>query len=117
VRFGGRPATGVTSVFASIFSVVGFQIVSLGLHAKTYSWSRRFDRDNRLLATFYRRFKLSPPSWSSGCARTSCRCRIPSGRHSAQRSSSWASAILGFSIIFSSLFISAMSMTRSEDYR
>jgi hypothetical protein len=34
----------------------------------------------------------------------------------------WASfgatiVILGFSIIFSSLFISAMSMTRSEDYR
>ena len=48
VRFGGRPAAGVTAVFATIFSVVGFEILSLGLHAKTYSWSRRFDRDNRV---------------------------------------------------------------------
>ena len=47
IRFGGRPAAGVTAVFATIFSVVGFEIVSLGLHAKTYSWSRRFDRNNR----------------------------------------------------------------------
>ena len=37
VRFGGRPAAGVTAVFATIFSVVGFEILSLGLHAKTYS--------------------------------------------------------------------------------
>ncbi len=58
VRFGGRPAAGVTAVFATIFSVVGFEILSLGLHAKTYSWSRRFDRDNRALAAFYQRFKL-----------------------------------------------------------
>ena len=58
VRFGGRPAAGVTAVFATIFSVVGFEILSLGLHAKTYSWSRRFDADNRLLLSFYRRFHL-----------------------------------------------------------
>ena len=35
VRFGGRPAAGVTAIFATIFSVVGFEILSLGLHAKT----------------------------------------------------------------------------------
>src|SRR6476659_8017083 len=58
VRFGGRPAAGVTAVFATIFSVVGFEILSLGLHTKTYSWSRRFDRDNRALARFYGHFKL-----------------------------------------------------------
>src|SRR6185436_5521262 len=58
VHFGGRPAAGVTAVFATIFSVVGFEILSLGLHAKTYSWSRRFDRDNRALTAFYRHFKL-----------------------------------------------------------
>ena len=58
VRFGGRPAAGVTAVFATVFSVVGFEILSLGLHAKTYSWSRRFDRDNRFLSGFYSRFKL-----------------------------------------------------------
>ena len=66
VRFGGRPAAGVTAVFATIFSVVGFEILSLGLHAKTYSWSRRFDRDNRALAAFYQRFKLeSGLLWSA----------------------------------------------------
>ncbi len=49
VRFGGRPASGVTAVFATIFSVVGFEILSLGLHTKTYSWSRRFDRGQSCL--------------------------------------------------------------------
>ena len=58
VRFGGRPAAGVTAVFATVLSVVGFEILSLGLHAKTYSWSRRFDHDNRFLGGFYSRFTL-----------------------------------------------------------
>ena len=58
VRFGGRPAAGVTAVFATVLSVVGFEILSLGLHAKTYSWSRRFDHDNRFLSGFYSRFTL-----------------------------------------------------------
>ena len=109
VRFGGRPAAGVTAVFATILSVVGFQILSLGLHAKTYSWSRRFDRDNRPLATFYRRFKLEAAScWArglvlggrrhpggivvSGSGPTCCRCRTRSGPPSGPRWSSWASA-------------------------
>lgn len=35
VRFGGRPAAGVTAVFATIASVVGFQILSLGLHTRS----------------------------------------------------------------------------------
>jgi hypothetical protein len=58
VRFGGRQAAGVSGVFATIFSVVGFQILTLGLQAKTYSWSRRFDRDNLILAKFYSHFRL-----------------------------------------------------------
>jgi hypothetical protein len=56
-------------VFATIFSVVGFEILSLGLHAKTYSWSRPFDRDNRALAAFYGHFKLE--TWILSATATS----------------------------------------------
>ena len=58
VEWGGRLASGVTGVFGMVFSVVGFQILSLGLHAKTYSWSRRFDKSNAALEWFYSHFKL-----------------------------------------------------------
>jgi glycosyltransferase involved in cell wall biosynthesis len=58
LHFGGRPASGVTAVFATMFSVVGIQILSLGLQAKTYSWSRRFDRQNFALDRFYERYTL-----------------------------------------------------------
>lgn len=56
--FDGRPASAVTGVFATIASVVGFQTLSLGLQAKSYSWSRRFDRNNRLIARFHAHFRL-----------------------------------------------------------
>ena len=58
VEWDGRLASGVTGVFGMVFSVVGFQILSLGLHAKTYSWSRRFDKSNAALESFYSHFKL-----------------------------------------------------------
>jgi len=58
ITWDGRLAAGVTGVFATIFSVIGFQILSLGLHAKTYSWNRRFDENNPALERFYRHFKL-----------------------------------------------------------
>ena len=58
VSWDGRSAAGVTGVFATIFTVVGVQVVSLGLHAKTYSWSRRFDKDNAALEWLYDHFKL-----------------------------------------------------------
>jgi glycosyltransferase involved in cell wall biosynthesis len=128
VRFGGRPAAGVTAVFATILSVVGFQIVSLGLHAKTYSWSRRFDRDNRLLATFYRRFKLEGGLLLGGGLALGGVAILTTIVLEWVRSDllplphpEWASfgatmVILGFSTIFSSLFISAMSITRPEDH-
>ncbi len=127
ISFGGRPAAGVTSVFATIFSVVGFEILSLGLHAKTYSWSRRFDRDNRALAGFYSRFTLE-----SGLLLGTGLILAGGGLLGALvaqwlRSDllplphpEWASfaatlVIVGFSTIFSSLFISAMSVRRIDD--
>jgi glycosyltransferase involved in cell wall biosynthesis len=129
VRFGGRPAAGVTAVFATIFSVVGFEIVSLGLHAKTYSWSRRFDRDNRALGAFYRRFKLEGGLLLGGaliCAGGGIlvvivaqwlRSQLLPLPHPEWVSFAATLVILGFSTLFSSLFISAMSMSRPEDTR
>ena len=127
VRFGGRPAAGVTAVFATIFSVVGFEILSLGLHAKTYSWSRRFDRDNRFLATFYRRFNLESGLLLGTALILTGGAILAVNVVQWLRSDllplprpEWVSlgatlVILGCSTLFSSLFISAMSMSRPQD--
>ena len=126
VQWDGRPAAGVTGVFATILSVLGFQILSLGLHAKTYSWSRRFDRHNRTLEAFYKRFTLETGLLLGGALlllgggvlvgvvvewlRASM---LPLPRPE------WASVgatlfIIGASTLFSSMFVSAMSMERQE---
>jgi hypothetical protein len=124
VKFGGRPAAGVTGVFATILSVIGFQILSLGLHAKTYSWSRRFDLNNRALAAFYDRFKLE-----AGLLLGAGLVLVGAGILTALviewlrgdllplPRPEWASfgatlVIIGFSTIFTSLFISAMSISK-----
>jgi glycosyltransferase involved in cell wall biosynthesis len=126
VRFGGRPASGVTAVFATIFSVVGFEILSLGLHTKTYSWSRRFDRDNQALVAFYSRFKLETGLLLGAGLITAGGALLVAIVTEWMRSDllplphpEWASfaatlVIIGFSTLFSSIFISAMSMSRSE---
>ena len=127
LRFGGRPAAGVTGIFATIFSVVGFQILSLGLHAKTYSWSRRFDPDNRFLAAFYRHFKLetalllgSGLILGGGAILLVIVARWLRSDLLPLPHPEWVSfaatlVILGCSTLFSSLFISAMSMNRPQD--
>ncbi len=129
VRFGGRPAAGVTAVFATVFSVVGFEILSLGLHAKTYSWSRRFDRNNRFLSGFYIRFKLETGLLVGlGLALAGLAILGTIVVKWVQSDllplphPEWASfgatlTILGLSTVFSSLFISAMSMRRPEGQR
>jgi glycosyltransferase involved in cell wall biosynthesis len=129
VHFGGRPAGGVTAVFATIFSVVGFEILSLGLHAKTYSWSRRFDRNNRTLAAFYRYFTLETGLLagialigSGGAVLIAILVEWLRSDLLPLPHPEWASfaatlVILGCSTLFSSLFISAMSMSRAEDAR
>ncbi len=127
VRFGGRPAAGVTGVFATIFSVVGFQILSLGLHAKTYSWSRRFDRNNRALAAFYDHFTLETGLLigaglvlaGAGILAVLVIEWLKSDLLPLPRPE-WASfgatlVITGFSTIFTSLFISAMSITKAAE--
>jgi glycosyltransferase involved in cell wall biosynthesis len=127
VRFGGRPASGVTAVFATIFSVVGFEILSLGLHTKTYSWTRRFDRNNQALAGFYRRFTLETGLiLGSGLIAAGggilvavvaewMRSDLLPLPHPEWVSFAATLVIIGFSTLFSSLFISAMSMSRPQD--
>jgi len=124
VRFGGLPAAGVTAAFATIFSVVGFEILSLGLDAKTYSWSRRFDRDNRALAAFYRHFRLETglllKAELIACGGAILLANVLEWLRSdllPLPRPEWVSfgatlVILGCSTLFSSLFISAMSMSR-----
>jgi hypothetical protein len=127
VRFVGRPAGSVTAIFATIFSVVGFEILSLGLHAKTYSWSRRFDRDNVALSAFYRHFKLETGlllgAGLIGCGGAILIANLVEWFRSdllPLPHPEWVSfgatlVILGCSTLFSSLFISAMSMSRPEE--
>jgi len=127
VHFGGRPASGVTAVFATIFSVIGFEILSLGLHTKTYSWSRRFDRDNRALASFYRHFKLETGLllgaglMAAGAVILAInlvewlRSALLPPAHPEWISFAATLVIIGASTLFSSLFISAMSMSRPRD--
>jgi glycosyltransferase involved in cell wall biosynthesis len=129
VRFGGRPAAGVTAVFATVLSVVGFEIISLGLHAKTYSWSRRFDHDNRFLSGFYSRFTLETGLLVGlGLALAGfvilativvewVKSDLLPLPHPEWASFGATLTILGLSTVFSSLFISAMSMRRPEGQR
>ncbi len=128
LEFGGRPAAGVTGIFATIFSIVGFQILSLGLQAKTYSWSRRFDRENGLLTSFYKHFRLETGLLAgAGIALLGAIILtilfvswLNSGLLPLPRPE-WASfgatlITLGVMTMFSSLLISAMSLRPQFDY-
>lgn len=127
VHFDGRPAAGVTAVFGTIFSVVGFEILSLGLHAKTYSWSRRFDHENRFLSRFYEHFRLENGLLlGTGLVAVGGAILIVNVVEWLQSDllplphPEWVSfaatlVIIGCSTLFSSLFISAMSMSRAGD--
>jgi len=125
VQFNGKPLGTATGIFGTILSIVGFQIVSLGLHAKTYSWSRRFDKNNRELGAFYDWFRLETGLLLGGgillvgMALLSFLVWewVQSG-FSAFSRPEWASlgatlVIIGGGTIFSSLFISAMSMKKA----
>ena len=126
LHFDGRPVGAVTGIFGTIFSVVGFQILSLGLHAKTYSWSRRFDSDNAALEKFYNLFQLETGLMLGGGVMVAGGMAlffqvlewIHSGFMPLARPE-WVSlaataVIIGAGTIFSSLFISAMSMKKDD---
>ncbi|MBX7218674.1 MAG: glycosyltransferase family 2 protein [Blastocatellia bacterium] len=128
LHYQGRSFGPVTSIFATVFSVIGFEILGLGLHAKTYSWGRRFDQKNPLLERFYRFFNLEMGLLLGSFL-------ILAGvillgfiifqwfRQDLQPvpRPEWASfgatlVILGWNTIFTALFISAMSMQKAEPY-
>lgn len=124
VQFNGKPLGTATGIFGTIFSVVGFQIVSVGLHAKTYSWSRRFDKNNVGLGAFYDWFRLETGLLLGGGILFIGMVLlgflvwewVQSGFLPLSRPE-WASlgatcVIVGGGTIFSSLFISAMSMKK-----
>jgi hypothetical protein len=126
VQWAGRPAGAVTGVFATILSVVGFQTLSLGLHAKSYSWSRRFDRANPALEAFYRRFTLETGLLTGagmvlagGAILVALVAQWLRGDLMPLPHPEWASLaatliILGFGTVSSSLFISAMSVKNPD---
>lgn len=126
IHHDGRTLSSITGVFATVFAVVGFQILSLGLHAKTYSWSRRFDtRDAATLTNFYKCFNLEM-GLVAGLIMIILGCGIlglslvewfksdmlPLS-HPEWIPFAATLVIIGFNIVFSSLFISAMSMTKN----
>ncbi len=129
VTWDGRLAAGVTGVFATIFTVAGFQILSLGLHAKTYSWSRRFDPDNTALEWFYGHFKLEVGlALGAGLfalggvilgllAMQWLKAGMLPLPHPEWASFAATLIIIGCGMIFSSLFISAMSMNKRNERR
>jgi glycosyltransferase involved in cell wall biosynthesis len=125
LQWGRRPAAAVTGIFALMFSVLGVEILSLGLHAKTYSWSRRFDKHNAALEWFYSHFKLEHGLALGAGLLTLGGCIM--GRallqwvragmlplpHPAWTSFAATLLITGCHVCFSSLFISMMSIAPS----
>lgn len=123
----GRHVFEIGSVVGIVLSVVGVQTLLLGLHAKTYSWSRRFDPNQNFLRKFYQTFKLEGGLFL-GASMTLAGVVIfaimawkwlKSGVE-PMGNLGWASfagtmIIIGLSITFSSVFISAMSITKSSE--
>jgi hypothetical protein len=127
VTYEGRGLGAVSGIFATIFSIVGFEILSLGLHAKTYSWSRRFDKDNPALEKFYRFFNLETGLLvgtglvlGGSAILLSLVSKWLLSNFVSLPHPEWASfaatlIIMGFGTVFSSLFISAMSIRIKAD--
>jgi len=127
IQFGGRPASAVTGIFATIFSVVGFQALTLGLYAKIYSWSHRFEKRDSWLLKFYRNFRLERGLIAGAImvfasSLILIQQTIEWFRYGLQPLShpEWVTfaatlIILGISTIFTSLYISTMSMDKKRE--
>ncbi|MBF0216048.1 MAG: glycosyltransferase family 2 protein [Candidatus Omnitrophica bacterium] len=110
----------ISGIAGMILSILGLHILSLGLYTKTYSLSRKFERKNQFLVNFYSTFKLEHGMTLGSLLLAggiiSFLLLIP--RLSAMNFESvlpgmlFSSTIIisGVTIIFSSLFISAMSL-------
>jgi len=121
VEHEGRNLGVVTGIFATIFTVTGFQALVLGLYAKTYTWSRRFEKDDFFLR-FFKFFNLETVLASGtamiligGTILTQLVWQWFQANLLPLPHPEWASfgatlVILGFETIFSGLLISAMQM-------
>ncbi len=127
VHHEGRYLGQVSSVVGIVLSVVGVQTLLLGLHAKTYSWSRRFDPNQQFLVNFYRVFNLEGGLLLGGTMASAGAVIFAIITWKWFKSGflplphpEWASLggtliIIGLSVLFSSIFISAMSITKDND--
>jgi glycosyltransferase involved in cell wall biosynthesis len=125
VHHQGRVPGIVTGSFGGMFAILGFNILSLGLHAKTYSWSRRFE-ENQALAAFYDRFDferglllgagvlLAGGIALGGILTAWVRSGFQALAHPEWVPVATTLVVLGCQIVFSSLFISAMSVSKAE---
>jgi glycosyltransferase involved in cell wall biosynthesis len=117
------------AVIGTIFSVLGVEVVSLWLHAKTYSWSRRFDKENSFLLNFYGLFTLET-GLILGVSMTLAglviigitfaawlKQEMAFGGNPAWIPFAATLVMVGVMTCFSSLFISAMSITRTIEPR
>jgi len=117
------------AIVGTIFSVIGVEVLSLWLHAKTYSFGRRFEKENTFLLSFYRLFTLemglilgSVMTLSGivivgGIFAAWLRHEVLFGGNPAWMPFAATLIMVGTMTCFSSLFISAMSITRSFEPR
>jgi glycosyltransferase involved in cell wall biosynthesis len=122
VTYHGRALGMGASVGSTLLCLLGFQILNLGLHAKTYSWSRRFDENNQKLKSFYARFTLEKGillglvmSLSGSVLLVALvfqwfQSDLRPLLHPELLSVALLLIVIGTQIVFSSLFISAMSI-------
>lgn len=114
---------------ATISSVVGVQVLSLWLHAKTYSWRCRFDGENNFLTDFYKLFTLETGLFA-GISMTLIGLAIvfaavlfqAKGQEQFVNSVQWLAlaatlVISGISSCFTAMFISTMSITMPFETR
>lgn len=128
IQADGKAIDLVVGICATIFSVVGFEVLSLGLHAKTYSWSRRFNKNNPTLQKFYRIFKLETGLLLglgmifSGSLMLilslyqSLASQAPDSQSTSLMFIAATLIMIGCGTMFSTVFISAMSMKKVEIY-
>ncbi|CAN5369388.1 glycosyltransferase family 2 protein [soil metagenome] len=129
LTYEGRTLSVIAGTMALALSVVGFQILSLGLHAKTYSWSRRFDRNNAALSKFYSVFNLEKGLLTglftalTGAALILydlvrwIQNNLQPLQHPERVPFAATLFIIGCGTMFSALFISAMGMSKTEGTR
>jgi len=113
-------------VFFTFFSLLGFQILTLGLYAKTYGLSEGFSKEDKLLKNFYQHFNLEKGlfiglaiailGFSIGAYILSKWIKIGFGPLDEVRLSliSLFFMILGIQTVFSSFLISILMLPRKK---